>query len=385
MRSSNHRTAGQRNTTYKTAEERQVEMEEYHHLNSNTIDTTFFNQWNEDEEIESADVSPENNDQKPSNPTSFISEDKKKEVNPMRYLSPVDESKSNTDVQQKITKDTGNLFSKSISSCDNVNKQLEGVSSLISQNLGHFDTSSRNSGSTKSSSSSNSSKNNRSENTTNDDDISSNVLRSIQTHHNTLFQNAQQAIAMMQHKHKVSSIKSNGQSQESNPEHSSTSFSRANDSSGSTHESNELNSATLPQSSATRNNSSGNRQSLPPFHLFGAPVELRHSFIQSQLNYNMPPLQDNNSYHYGMAVNGFHPQLNALENPPVLIDSRYVCVNNGLSEDAVMGGDSSGKVRNEREQRRAQKITELIENLRLSMLDGGWKVEIKSKYHTLSK
>jgi len=42
------------------------------------------------------------------------------------------------------------------------------------------------------------------------------------------------------------------------------------------------------------------------------------------------------------------------------------------------------KERNEREQRRAQKIAELIEKLRLSMVKGGWKVEMKSKYHTLS-
>ena len=44
----------------------------------------------------------------------------------------------------------------------------------------------------------------------------------------------------------------------------------------------------------------------------------------------------------------------------------------------------SGRVKNEREQKRAQKITELIEQLRINMEIGGWKVEMRSKFHTLS-
>jgi len=112
-------------------------------------------------------------------------------------------------------------------------------------------------------------------------------------------------------------------------------------------------------------------QSTPPFYLFDAPCELRCNFNQSQIMHNMPLWRDNNSYHYGMAVNGFHPRLNAQENPPVLIDARHKA-------------KKAGKERNEREQRRAQKITELIESLRLSMVKGGWKVEMKSKFHTLS-
>jgi hypothetical protein len=42
-------------------------------------------------------------------------------------------------------------------------------------------------------------------------------------------------------------------------------------------------------------------------------------------------------------------------------------------------------VRNEREQRRAAQITELIDELRESMVKAGWKVEMKGKYHTLSR
>jgi len=116
---------------------------------------------------------------------------------------------------------------------------------------------------------------------------------------------------------------------------------------------------------------------------------------------------DPNSYHYGMAVHGFHPQLNALTNPVLplagaaagtndpsqggvvgagandvrLIDGRHGHKGSSASGRGSGGG---GKERNEREQRRAQKIRELFEHLRLSMVNWGWKVEMKSKYHTLS-
>jgi len=177
----------------------------------------------------------------------------------------------------------------------------------------------------------------------------------------------------------------------------------------------------------------------PPFFLFDAPCELRYNFLQSQrMHDSLPTLStitnDSNSYHYGMAVNGFHPQLNAQVNPvlPLSVagfgvvgdcgggNSSTLLPNNSNSSASNShpnlqgggGGCSSslsstttsynpvvqlidgrykgkrstagGKERNEREQRRAQKITELIEKLRLSMVKGGWKVEMKSKYHTLT-
>lgn len=125
----------------------------------------------------------------------------------------------------------------------------------------------------------------------------------------------------------------------------------------------------------------------PPFLLFDAPCELRANFMQTQRLLNLPVHHDNNSYHYGMSVNGFHPQLNATMDPsrlPLapdadvkLIDSRHTHLNKK--------GRGEGKERNEREQKRAQKITDLIEQIRMNIEDGGWKVEIKSKYHTLSK
>ena len=45
---------------------------------------------------------------------------------------------------------------------------------------------------------------------------------------------------------------------------------------------------------------------------------------------------------------------------------------------------TSDSARNEIEQQRAKKITELIETLRDTMTNDGWKVEMKRKYHTLS-
>ena len=120
---------------------------------------------------------------------------------------------------------------------------------------------------------------------------------------------------------------------------------------------------------------------VPPFMLFDAPVELRTNFLASQRMYNMPLYQDCNTVHYGMAVNGFHPQLNAQSNPVTSSSSSYPLVR---LIDGRSNKPKAWRERNEREQKRAQKITELIESLRSSMEKGGWKVEIKSKYHTLS-
>lgn len=147
----------------------------------------------------------------------------------------------------------------------------------------------------------------------------------------------------------------------------------------------------------------------PPFLLFDAPCELRTSFIQSQKLRNLPISNDNNSYHYGMAVNGFHPQWNAQLNPIIISpQSTSNCYDKSTTATSTMNSNktnntlppgttpirlvdgrhqtikSSEKERNEREQRRAQRITDLIETLRLSMVQGGWKVEMKSKFHTLS-
>ena len=125
----------------------------------------------------------------------------------------------------------------------------------------------------------------------------------------------------------------------------------------------------------------------PPFLLFDAPCELRHNFMNTQRMLNLPVHEDSNSYHYGMSVNGFHPQLNVATDPVSISSSQPILppgVNIKLVDSRHNKKNGAGKERNEREQKRAQKITELIEQIRTSMEEGGWKVEMKSKYHTLS-
>jgi PAS domain-containing protein len=110
---------------------------------------------------------------------------------------------------------------------------------------------------------------------------------------------------------------------------------------------------------------------LPPFLLFDAPIELRANFIASQRAHGLPTLEDNNMLHYQQTRppikgNGGMPALR-------LIDGRH--------------GDIAGqnRVKNEREQKRTQKISDLIDLLREKMSDGGWKLGgAKSKYATLS-
>lgn len=107
--------------------------------------------------------------------------------------------------------------------------------------------------------------------------------------------------------------------------------------------------------------------------------------MQAQRSHGMPVLEDNNSYYFGMTVNGFHPQrsleepfmyksLNPkrpLPDPVPVIDARHV-------------DTGSKRLKNAKEQKRAHRISELIDQLRVKMEKGGWKVGIKSKFHTLS-
>eukprot|EP00985_Skeletonema_marinoi_P025882 scaffold19441_cov214-Skeletonema_marinoi.AAC.5 len=130
----------------------------------------------------------------------------------------------------------------------------------------------------------------------------------------------------------------------------------------------------------------------------------------------------NVSVHYGMAVNGFHPQVNARVNPvfPLSNNGRICGATAAAPQQARAGGagnrstgtnnsrkQSRGKgnanatitnaagtasthtrnsrERNNREQVRAQKITQLISELRENMEQDGWQEEMKSKYQTLSQ
>jgi hypothetical protein len=101
--------------------------------------------------------------------------------------------------------------------------------------------------------------------------------------------------------------------------------------------------------------------------IYDAPMELRANFLQSQIAHGLPVLQDHNSYHCGMAVNGFHPE-----------------TSNVKFEDVREGDPVSKRAKNAKEQKRAQQITNLIEQLRIKMEKDGWKAELKSKFHTLS-
>lgn len=137
-------------------------------------------------------------------------------------------------------------------------------------------------------------------------------------------------------------------------------------------------------SQKSKSNTSKNSTALPPFMLFDAPCELRFNFAQTQQQHNIPLQVGANDLHYGVPVNGFHPQVNAQENPPVtMLDARH-CRKSKSTLSVTTSTEAPTSERNEREQKRAHKITELIEELRVSMIDGGWNVQIKSKYHTLS-
>lgn len=124
--------------------------------------------------------------------------------------------------------------------------------------------------------------------------------------------------------------------------------------------------------------------------------------------------------HYGMTVNGFHPQLNAQVNPVFLMGcsqqqqqqfsgigsttpAASSAINNTLflrqqqqvhnmsaahaaaNNTSMSTNARNARDRNEREQVRAKKITELITELRENMQEGGWKEEMNSKYQTLSQ
>jgi hypothetical protein len=92
------------------------------------------------------------------------------------------------------------------------------------------------------------------------------------------------------------------------------------------------------------------------------------------------------AYHYGVSVNGFHPQRSLDE--PYLYKS--LSANRGALPDPVPVVDArhsdvgSKRVKNAKEQKRAHRISELIDQLRVKMEKGGWNVGIKSKFHTLS-
>jgi hypothetical protein len=83
-------------------------------------------------------------------------------------------------------------------------------------------------------------------------------------------------------------------------------------------------------------------------------------------------------YPFGVPVNGFHPQSIGsvgANNPNLrLVD---------VTRNGLMTGEK--RMKNVKEQQRAQKIAELIDELREKMQKSGWSVgSSKSKFNTLS-
>lgn len=174
----------------------------------------------------------------------------------------------------------------------------------------------------------------------------------------------------------------------------------------------------IPSTAATNNDSTSinSFQCMPLNNIFGS------NFHQSS----------GINHHYGMAINGFHPQVNATVNHVLPLNNSTVPARAGTTSPGTVKTSNAGKSisgnaplsvynqkqqmpqpqpllvpytwlgkpeqnlqkqrdkkasneRNEREQMRAKKITQLIHDIRSRMVAEGWKEEMKSKYETLSQ
>lgn len=129
-------------------------------------------------------------------------------------------------------------------------------------------------------------------------------------------------------------------------------------------------SSSHPSNSDIYHSSSSNRAQ--PFRSSDAPCELRANFLQAQRHTSHPIMsmvhqeEMKDVFDYAMAVPKYNPST-----------KEYNGSNDYLK-------DSRHQLRNEREQQRAAKISEIIDQLRSTMVQGGWKVEMKSKYQVLS-
>lgn len=102
--------------------------------------------------------------------------------------------------------------------------------------------------------------------------------------------------------------------------------------------------------------SASDASDLPPFLLFDAPIELRANFMAAQRAHGLPPLQDTNTAHYQQPPQQQqqpveqHQQPQVARKQPRLVDGRHGYINK--------------KDRNVREQKRTQKIADLIDQVR---------------------
>ena len=110
------------------------------------------------------------------------------------------------------------------------------------------------------------------------------------------------------------------------------------------------------------------------FHLFDAPLELRTSFLQAQRAYGIEVDPNDTSNLFGMSVNGFHPQ-----------EGKFPEADTVRMINAPQQNEKKDKhLKNVKEQKRAQRITSLIEELRTKMEKDGWTSGLRNKVHTLS-
>jgi hypothetical protein len=123
---------------------------------------------------------------------------------------------------------------------------------------------------------------------------------------------------------------------------------------------------------SNRSNRNNSTPDLPPFRLFDAPVELRHNFAQAQRALGIPVLNDANSIHFDMSSS----ETGESDANKKMSEVKFV--------DARHGDLGMKRMKNAKEQRRAQRITELIEQLRMKMEKSGWQSGMKSKLNTLS-
>lgn len=129
--------------------------------------------------------------------------------------------------------------------------------------------------------------------------------------------------------------------------------------------------------------SSGRDTPVMSFDAAAAPIELRTNFENSMRAHGM---LDANSvpFSFGVSVNGFHPQQG------MMMGSASSSVTGDTSAAASrlgagLCGGGEKRLKNAKEQVRAQKIAELIDELREKMQKSGWSVGVsKSKFNTLS-
>lgn len=141
------------------------------------------------------------------------------------------------------------------------------------------------------------------------------------------------------------------------------------------------------------------RQKTPPPLQSDSSMELRANFIASQRAHGIPIL----SYPYNPSIpaatssNMSSTTAAPLTTVPDLANTSTSTKPQAASSsgtfhpsslrllDTRHDPNSTKRAKNAKEQKRAQRITNLIDQLRTTMENDGWRVELKSKFHVLSR